>query len=364
MFHLADLRLAESGRIKPREDGIAVRDYPFPYHAALAVNNDLDFMTLGSIRGLARLCQWQGRDTVRRRAWAGSSRQLLGMGAAGLPRAAPAISQRPPARGLAGSRPHRRIGAARLVRHDPFADGVRFAAHGERYADCIAVDAAQCECNGSCMGNRHAEQRLDGRPRPRRHLLWVGSHPAARAEADSLMSNTAMPSPILPGPWPWFQRGDDPTNDAYCLDLLKQFGVRFFWLGPAREMDKFGDHLDYKGEPQLREALAQYDWADWMHSRVRTKDGEFIPVPLALPEGEEAKRTLLTGFFNRTISIVTAQDQGQIQNFQTLSRHGPAIRNEFCNSGLVGSPQRIRGEAWGGNHLPAFRQLVVDRARS
>ena len=329
MFHLADLRLAESGRIKPREDGIAVRDYPFPYHAALAVNNDLDSMTLAAFE------DWHGFVNGRGATPYGDG---LGLEVAdsfwvwGPPGSLALHRQYPKDRPREDSPDLDRIvELGRLGWFDtihsltgfdsrPTGSDMRIVSRSMPHNAnaTVRVWVTDTPSNDSTVGLARDDicYGLD-------RIRQLGLKPTLYVEHSNAITNIA-------GPWPWFQRGDDPTNDAYCLDLLKQFGVRFFWLGPAREMDKFGDHLDYKGEPQLREALAQYDWADWMHSRVRTKDGEFIPVPLALPEGEEAKRTLLTGFFNRTISIVTAQDQGQILIFKRFRGTDPPSATNFA----------------------------------
>ena len=99
------------------------------------------------------------------------------------------------------------------------------------------------------------------------------------------------------GPWAKeHHKGDDPSHPSYCLDLLKQFGFRFFWTDTCYELSKFGDHLQYRNASAARQALAGYAWKHWSYSTG------------ALPENEQEQEKQLLAYFNKTIIPVTARD--------------------------------------------------------
>lgn len=329
MSFLSDLKLSESGRFEPRKDEVCVRDYPFPYRAALAVNNDLDSMTFpafedwhGFVNGTAPTAYGDGLGLeVADSFWIWGGPQSLCL-----------HPQYPKARPRVDSPAFARIvELGRMGWFDTLHSFTGFDSRPENADMRIISRPAPDSPNGAVrvwVTDVPSDQATMGVSRDDIHyaldrLQELGLRPTLYVDHSNAITNIA-------GPWPWLERGDDPTHEAYCLDLLREFGFRFYWLSPTRELEKFGDHLNYKGEPQLRRALQRYDWEDWMHTRTRTPSLELFPRPLELPGNEIERRTMLVGFFNRTISPVTAQDGSRILVFKRFRGTDPPSSTNFA----------------------------------
>lgn len=114
------------------------------------------------------------------------------------------------------------------------------------------------------------------------------------------------------GPWGWYQKADEPTHPLYSLDLLKAFGFRYFWLDSCTQLDKFGEHLDFDDEWALNRELDRFRWVHWF----RRVDEERVQHPISLPTEEEQRREFLISIFNRLIFPVRANDGSQILAFK------------------------------------------------
>ncbi len=114
------------------------------------------------------------------------------------------------------------------------------------------------------------------------------------------------------GPWGWYQKADDPEHPLYCLDLLKAFGFRYFWLDSCTQLDKFGEELDFEDDWAFRRELDRFRWAHWF----RRVDENRVAHPVAMPESDDARRDYLLGMFNRLILPVPANDGSRLLAFK------------------------------------------------
>ena len=106
------------------------------------------------------------------------------------------------------------------------------------------------------------------------------------------------------GPWGFYQKMDDPAHPMYAMDLIRKFGFRYFWPDYAQDIEKFGDHLAYGSDAELRQAIKDYRQWKLIYKRTSVTEAQVIDFPLELPE----LRALHLAMFNRTITRVPALD--------------------------------------------------------
>jgi hypothetical protein len=269
---LADMTLEESGRILPQKNGVSVRPYPFPYRAALTVNNDADSMSHkvfedwhAYVCGTKSTAYGDGLGLE-----IGDSFWLWSSAADSL-----ALHEQ-----HAKQQPWKETSSlARLV--ELGRSGWLDTLHGigswsDDYAPPREIVA---------YGLDRLEQ-LGIRP-----TVWV--------------NHGATPSNIAGGPWAegWYQKADWPGHPCYSMDLLRKFGFRYHWTDACFELEKFGDHLDYGSQPRLALAVARYDW-HWIN-RYKNLD-------LKNP----ATRQRFANLFNKTIIPIEAKDDGPMYLFK------------------------------------------------
>jgi hypothetical protein len=139
----------------------------------------------------------------------------------------------------------------------------------------------------------------------------LGVKPSVYTNHGSAVTNIA-------GESVWYHGGDDPSHETYCLDLLKNFGFRFFWLDVGLDSDKFGDYLEYRGWPALavRVATTRFEWNRWLTIKRRDRDGGLYLTTLPLPEETSARRARLVSYFNHTLYSARCQDGNDIWAFK------------------------------------------------
>lgn len=101
------------------------------------------------------------------------------------------------------------------------------------------------------------------------------------------------------------------AGESAHLDLLKAFGIRFFSGGHLLERQKFGDHLDYRVAARLREALQRHGHEHW---RVGSGAASAFAGGLSPLDDDEAEFRL--GLFNRTVNAVRTRDGNLLLSFK------------------------------------------------
>ena len=114
------------------------------------------------------------------------------------------------------------------------------------------------------------------------------------------------------GPWGWYQKADDPAHSLYSLDLLTDFGFRFFWIDSCTDIDKFGNDWHFADEDDLQRRLARFGMGPWL--RRRNAEGQMSPIPV--PQDEAGLQAMLVDFFNRSQFPVQARDGRMIHAFK------------------------------------------------
>jgi len=284
---LEDLPLEESGGYYPNPTSASVRGFPFPYRAGIAISNDCDSQNIE--------CLFDWHNFVN-----GTKPTGYGDGL-----------------GL-------EVGDSFWVyggRIEPalFTGNPFDATHPDGYALERIVELGRSGWLDTLhsFGNwtarlippeRAADPTIHSRDQIKKgldRLTELGLRPYVYVNHSGSPSNVG-------GPWGWYQRADDPDHGLHSLDLLKAFGLRYFWLDSCTQIDKFGENLAYADSWSMRRALERFKWFHW----VRQVDSERRAHPVKLPEGDEAKRQLFISIFNRQLIEVEARDGERILAFK------------------------------------------------
>lgn len=284
---LKDLPLERSGRHAVAADGVSVRAFPFPYRSGLAVSNDCDSQSIDCMR------DWHAFVN-------GTKPTGYGDGL-----------------GLEVGDSFWVYGGSvepALFKGNPFDES-----HRDGYALGEIVELGRLGWFDTLHSFGNWSARLI--PPERVDDPTVYSRDQIRKGLDRMeelgvrpfvfVNHSGSPSNIG-GPWGWYQKADDPTHGLHSLDLMTEFGFRYFWLDSCTQLDKFGENLDFGDEWDLHRALDRFRWFHWL----RQVDAERKPHPIALPESDEERRDLLVSIFNRQIFPVPAQDGSTILAFK------------------------------------------------
>jgi hypothetical protein len=288
---LASLALGDSG-VRPRGgELVSVRPYPFPYRAALALNNDVDSMSREAFE------DWHGFVNGREPTaygpglglevgdsfwvWAGPP-NILALHRCYPDQPSPTDSPDLP-RIVELSRAGWLDTLHSLGNWRPPADGDRSQLGKRREA-------------------QYALEKLDR----------LGVKPRVYVNHSSSPSNVGAI-------WGTYQRADDPNHPLYCMDLYRAFGFQYYWVDAATSLEKFGDHLAFRNDAELRARIDAFKWADWLRKEGKGPDDD----PPRLPAPEAELRRLLVAAFNETIVPVAARDGVDILAFKRY--RGPQL---------------------------------------
>lgn len=293
---LADLPLHQSGAWRPPPDDVSVRPYPYPYVAAFTVSNDLDSQLPVAfdswhafINGTKPTADGDGLGLE-----IGDSFWVWDDSRTGF-----ALHWHPPDRQSPVDTRclGRLVELSRLGWLDTLHSMGNWYAHEDQF---VAPDSFR----------DRAVAVLD-------RLEALGVRPTVYVNHSSSLTNIA-------GPWGGYQRGDVPENPYYCLDLLKAFGFRFFWLESGISYEKFGNELEYRSEHELARAIRRYPWAPWL----RRIEGNSV-YPLELPGDRDEQRRRLVTFFNRTLIPVDGRDGNKILSFKRQRHFDQPVMSTF-----------------------------------
>ena len=135
--------------------------------------------------------------------------------------------------------------------------------------------------------------------------------------------------------WGTYQRADDLGHPLYCMDLYRDFGFRYYWLDPCRVTDKFGDHLAFGDDGEMRAVVETLRWADWLRKPGK-RVGEDEP---ALPTGGPALRRMMISAFNENSFPGTWPRRLRHPGVQEIRRPGDAELDKLSASGHRPGPR-------------------------
>lgn len=292
---LADATIEEGGTLE-RNTELYVRPYPFPFVAAFALSNDCDSSSMeafedwhGFVNGRGPTSYGDGLGLE-----IGDSFWVWLCGAGGL-----ALS----------------LGTA----DEP----VREPAYVDRIAE---IGRAGWFDTLHSLGNWRQDYKsfrhdLGTREQVERSLEML----AAKGLRPFVYVNHSYSPSNVSGPWGYYQKIDDPSHPMYAMDLLRQFGFRYFWPDYAQDVEKFGDHLSYKSDAELRQAIKDYRQWKLIHKRLNLTEARLIEFPLEHAE----LRALHLAMFNRTIVRVPAMDGLPMAAFKRYRGAWPADESSF-----------------------------------
>jgi hypothetical protein len=281
---LASLALGDSG-VRPRAGAVvSVRPYPFPYRAAFALNNDVDSMSREAFE------DWHGFVSGR-----GPTAYGSGLGL--------------------------EVGDSFWVWAGPPNILALHRCYPDEAAPPDSPDLPRIVelSRAGWLDTLHSLGNW--RPPPNGDRSRLGLRSEAQYALDKLdrlglrprvyVNHSSSPSNVG-AIWGTYQRADDPEHPLYCMDLYRAFGFRYYWVDAATSLDKFGDHLAFRGDAELRARIDGFKWVDWLRKEGKGPDDD----PPRLPAAEADLRRLLTAAFNETIVPVAARDGVDILAFK------------------------------------------------
>ncbi|MBS0015117.1 MAG: hypothetical protein KFF72_01885 [Arthrospira sp. SH-MAG29] len=166
-------------------------------------------------------------------------------------------------------------------------------------------------------------------------------------------SNTAAHN--IGGPWSSYQRGDVPEHPAYCLDVLKQYGFKYFWTDVCFESTKFGEHLKFIKQSYLDSAVSKYNFNRFFKSN---KDDVFPNIT------QEERIVLEQRFFNKTLIPTIARDDSKLYVFKRY--RGEYAPDSACFAHQINSTNLDALEAQQGSviiyqHFAVWRPLGTSK---
>lgn len=288
----------------PGQGEIQLLKYPYPCVAALAISNDTDGMDLKTldafhdyVNGVEPTPYGNGLGLeVGDSFWIWSPEGQLAL-----------RHGRPNDRGLGGS-----VHAARLA--ELGRAGLLDTLHSMgAWRDDTGIDRAGIE-RGLEILDRHGIM-------PAVHTNHGGSGALHGGGGINLVHNVG-------GPWGYYQAVDDAESPTYALDLMRDFGFRFFWTDPFYEVTKFGDHLRFPNSHRLNLAASDYDFRRFFRTNsVDDQEGFRDTFPgFDAEEIDAIKRKV----FNRTLSTFEVRDGPQMYFFKRFRGNEAPNAGNFC----------------------------------
>ncbi|MFT5320230.1 MAG: hypothetical protein ACI934_000363 [Pseudohongiellaceae bacterium] len=126
------------------------------------------------------------------------------------------------------------------------------------------------------------------------------------------------------GPWHYYQKGDDPSDPSYCLDLLTEIGIQYYWTDVCFENEKFGEYKHYRNDIELHKEFDSYNFRRFLYSKDSGKPKVRNKIFPALSDAELFVKQ--SSYFNRLLIPETAQDGRDIYFFKRYrGREGPNV---------------------------------------
>jgi hypothetical protein len=259
--------------------------YPYPFKAALSVNNDTDGMNYGAFR------DWH--DFVN-----GTGETQYGPGL-GLEIADSFFFW---CWTLGGA------GELALYHHLPYEPLVKSRQHDE----ILELARAGWLDTLHGFGDWREPDLLLDRDIMKRALDYLAEH-------DVVLRNYVNHGGLnmshsMGGIWGYYQHGDDPGHQSYCLDLVLDAGFRYFWTDVMFESQKFGDGSTWRS-PAVRQARKQaYNARRFisLHSNGGRKDVKAATRAFHVKKEQD----LVEAVFDNTFLPVTMRDGNRVLGFK------------------------------------------------
>ena len=256
--------------------------YPHPYKAALAISNDIDWMTWRGFR--------EFHDFV---CGSGETRYGQGLGLE-----------------VANSfwiwnhRPH---GELSLYVHSPFEHGARSPEHDD------VLELARRGWLDTLHGFGHWKSSDTLNRDQMRGALDL------LADSGITLKNYVNHGGLnmahnLGGVWGYYQHGDEPDHQTYCLDLLLKSGFRYFWTDIMYENQKFGEDSTWKTKQVRDRQLSSYNASQFTQIRGGTPEQNMQKSCHALGVGSADE--LKTMVFDSLLFPVTMRDGNRVLGFK------------------------------------------------
>ncbi len=264
---------------RPSTDELKVLRYPFPFKSALSINNDLDSMTWDAF------CDWH--DYVN------------------------------------GTMPTKYGDGLGLEVADSFWIWSHLgnmalyhgSAHGKliqsrEYSNIVSMIEAGYIDTMHGFGEWREEAGL---PRPRlqealAELGRLGVHPTTYVNHGGLNMRHNMG-----GVWGYYQEGDLPSSEHYCLDLLLEHGFKYFWTDVFFENEKFGENK-LLSKKQAATLAAKYNARRFLKPKDIAQDRALAAVRAALSCNDEDEIVELIA--NNLLVPVTMRDGNKVMCFK------------------------------------------------
>ncbi len=131
------------------------------------------------------------------------------------------------------------------------------------------------------------------------------------------------------GPWASYQQGDDPSSPSYCLDLLLDHGFRYFWTDSMFESGKFGDGSTWKTDRHRNNALASYDYKRFTNARLADRSANLKVICNAL--GVNTESEIREAVFDNLFIPTTMRDGRRVLGFKRFRGEYPPDAGSFAH---------------------------------
>jgi len=129
------------------------------------------------------------------------------------------------------------------------------------------------------------------------------------------------------GPWAGYQGGDDPNHQSYCLPELLSRGAKYFWVDAHYETSKFGEELEFESQKEEIAYFKKYALNRWKYRVDRSKAPPLrIDILEGLhPDDLECQNKFLA---NSVLAPLMGRDGSPILGFKRYrSAQGPTSAN-------------------------------------
>lgn len=167
------------------------------------------------------------------------------------------------------------------------------------------------------------------------------------------------------GPWGYYQQADNPKHASYCMDLLEDYGFRYYWTDVMYETEKFGEDLSFHSQRELNQMVEAHDFDRYF----RGNDAhDFTQSRVIFPEINAGGRTAWKrALFNRVLIPAEVRDGRRAFFYKRFRGYdGPCAGNFVLQ---VNSQTLDNLEARGGSviiyqHFGVWRALMAGKGHA
>lgn len=178
----------------------------------------------------------------------------------------------------------------------------------------------------------------------------------------TVYSNHANMAHNIGGAWAYYQKGDLEGDPSYCLDLLRDFGFRYYWTDVFYELDKYGEHQVYASQADLDGAVARHDFHRFFES---LDPADFSRTRTVFPDASRHELTLWKKkLFNRVLIPGTGRDGRPLYFFKRFrGRSAPDSGNFILqvNADRLDALEAAQGCAVVYQHLGVWRAIHMGK---